>query len=241
MQIKYKFLSTTPAENAVLVRFYTDELSEEDLCGHFVDGVPVRNEDGSITRCRSDFHITLPQPAPSGADLEQYILARAPTDWLETMGKFKTGNTDPVLAAINSSVGTEYVPGQTAPLNAAAPASPEYTSLEAVQAKKRQEIAYWRYRTEVGGVTVNGARILTDRESQAQLTGALASLQNNLITGVNWKTADGTFVSLGLLEVRAIATAVAQHVQSSFDAEKAYLEQVNACTTVEEVAAIVLP
>lgn len=114
-------------------------------------------------------------------------------------------------------------------------------TLERAKQEKLAAIAVWRYRLEIGGVTINGVRVQTDRESQATLTGALVSMNEGLLTSINWKDSSGTFVTLTKPELVAVASAVAQHVQSSFDAEKVYVEQVHACTTIEEVNAITLP
>lgn len=123
-----------------------------------------------------------------------------------------------------------YTPPEVAP-----------TTLGTAKQVKRAQIAEWRYDLEVGGVLFNGATIRTDRESQAQLTGAFSSLKDGLIPSVDWKTAEGGFITLGLPEVSAIAAVVAQHVQGSFTQEKALVQQVEAATTIEEVNAVVIP
>ena len=118
------------------------------------------------------------------------------------------------------------------------PADPAPVTLESSKIDKKKEIADWRWRREVGGVNVGGTRILTDRESQAQITSAYTSLANNLVASVDFKTADGTWVALGLLEVSAVAQAVAAHVQQSFSLEKQLGQMVDAAETIEQVQAI---
>ncbi len=115
---------------------------------------------------------------------------------------------------------------------------PPPVTLESTKAEKKAKIADWRWAREVGGVTVGGAKIRTDRESQAQVTSAFTSLANNLIESVDFKTADGTWVTLGLAQVSAVAQAVATHVQQSFTIEKQLVALVDAVTTIEEVQAI---
>lgn len=121
------------------------------------------------------------------------------------------------------------------------PPGVEPTTLGSAKQAKKAEIASWRYTEETKGVALNGSTIKTDRESQATISGAYSSLKDGLITSVDWKTADGSFVTLGVTEIAAIAQAVAQHVQGSFTAEKALVQQVDAATTIEEVQAIVVP
>jgi len=75
-----------------------------------------------------------------------------------------------------------------------------------------------RYRAETGGLTINGQTIATDRESQTLITGAYnLALQDPNLT-INWKTGAG-FVQIDAPTMIAIATAVAQHVQSCFTKE----------------------
>lgn len=117
---------------------------------------------------------------------------------------------------------------------------PPVVTLESAKSAKLAEISDWRFRVETSGIVFNGASIRTDRESQAQLAGAYSSLRDGILTAVNWKTSSGAFVSLGLTEIAAIAGAVAQHVQSCFDAEMALVQQVQQAQTIEAVNAIVL-
>lgn len=236
MQVKYKFIEIHAAEQSALVRFYTDEVSEEDLCGHFVAGVPLRNADGSITRCRSDYNISLPIPAPTGLELDKFILAHAPQEWLSRLGALKTGNSDPAISALASVVGQEFGPGT------AAPAAPAVTDpVAAAKADKKAALAHWRYAVEVAGVVVNGAMVRTDRESQAQLTGAMLSVQTGALQTIDWKDGNGVFVTLTAQELTGVAYAVAQHVQGCFSQERTITAQIDACTTVEEVNAVVIP
>lgn len=113
-------------------------------------------------------------------------------------------------------------------------------TLETAKAKKLAEIAAWRYGVETAGVTLGGATLRTDRESQSQITSAYTSLKNGLLTSVNWKSADGQWVALTLAQIEPIATAVAQHVQSCFNAEMALTQQVNYAQTIEAVNAVVI-
>lgn len=120
------------------------------------------------------------------------------------------------------------------------PATPTVT-LESTKKDKLAEIAAWRYQRETSGVRFNGTTIATDRQSQAQVTSAFISLSQGLVQSVQWKGEDGVWVTLNLPEITAIAGAVAAHVQGCFADESAYADQVNACTTIDQVNAIVLP
>lgn len=108
---------------------------------------------------------------------------------------------------------------------------------EEAKLDRKKYIASRRYAEEVGGIEVGGAVIKTDRESQSQLSNALVSLSNGFVSSVDWKGANG-WVSLGLAEVQAISTIVAQHVQTLFTKEKQKVEAIDAATTLEEVVAV---
>ncbi len=115
---------------------------------------------------------------------------------------------------------------------------PEET-LESVRRDKLLEVAAWRYAKETEGVYINGNLISATRDSQASLTATFTSMKEGFINTVNWKMADGTFVTLSLSDITAIAQAVVSHVQSCFDREAYYITMVNNASTIEEVKNIV--
>jgi hypothetical protein len=115
------------------------------------------------------------------------------------------------------------------------------TSLATVKSTKLAQLADWRYKLEVGGVTVEGIMVSTSRQSQAQLTSIYNNLKDGLISSVEWKQIGGSFVTLDTAQMAKVVAAVALHVQASFSAEKTYSEQIKACTTIAEVDAITLP
>lgn len=84
MNLHYKIVEVWPQDHLVVVRYWTDVLSEEFLASN-----DIRKEDGTPERCRSDVSITLPIPAPEGAELEKLLIGYAPLDWLKTMEKIQ--------------------------------------------------------------------------------------------------------------------------------------------------------
>lgn len=76
-----------------------------------------------------------------------------------------------------------------------------------------------RYKAEISGIVLGQAPILTDRQSQALINGAVALVQLNPTATVRFKTAAGTFSSLNAQQVIGIGVAVAQHVQACFARE----------------------
>ena len=117
-----------------------------------------------------------------------------------------------------------------------APPMPQKT-IESIKREMKIDLAAKRYEVEIGGIEIAGAKVKTDRESQASLTGAYTSLQAGLLTGIDWKTEDG-WVTLNLASCEAIAQAVATHVQQSFSREKELSALIDAAETVVDLQAI---
>lgn len=106
------------------------------------------------------------------------------------------------------------------------------------RAVRLQELADHRWQIETSGVELpSGARILTDRESQAQLTSAYQSLSMPFVDSIDWKAADG-WVTVSEAELRPIAQSVAQHVQACFKAERIVSEQIAAAEGAEPLHGI---
>lgn len=92
--------------------------------------------------------------------------------------------------------------------------------LEAVRVRLREDLESHRFKVETGGVVMaDGSRILTDRESQSQLSNAFHSLKDGVVTTVDWKGPDG-WVEVTEVELRPIAEVAAKHVQVAFTAER---------------------
>jgi len=88
-------------------------------------------------------------------------------------------------------------------------------------------LADYRYQVETGGIEVNGQTILSDRESQSQLSSAYQSLTQPFVDSIDWKAAGG-WITVTEAELRPIAEAVAKHVQGSFTAERRVAESLGA-------------
>ena len=114
---------------------------------------------------------------------------------------------------------------------------PELT-FDELKTAKHDEIAAARYAAETGGCTVNGVTIATDRGSQALLTAAVVTARLDLEFKTRWKCADGRFVTLDAMQLRAIGDAVIAHVEACFTRESELCEQIDAAETPEDLAAI---
>jgi len=104
---------------------------------------------------------------------------------------------------------------------------------DALAADARQDtlaaLADYRYQVETAGIEIDGQQILTDRESQAQLTGTYQSLSQPFVDSIDWKAAGG-WITVTEAELRPIAEAVAKHVQGSFTAERRVAESLDTTT-----------
>ncbi|MDH2313159.1 DUF4376 domain-containing protein [Methylobacterium brachiatum] len=84
-----------------------------------------------------------------------------------------------------------------------------------------------RYAVETGGITVNGLRVATDRDSQSMVANAYAGMQATGAASVKFKAASG-WIELNLDQIKALAVAVFGHVQACFAAEDACDAGINA-------------
>jgi hypothetical protein len=114
----------------------------------------------------------------------------------------------------------------------------EPPSLDYLRDQLKSALAAHRFEIETGGVALpDGSRILTDRESQAQLTSAFQTLTQPFVEEIERKAAGG-WVTVTEVELRPIAQAVAQHVQVCFKAERRVSEQIDAAEGAEALYAM---
>lgn len=109
--------------------------------------------------------------------------------------------------------------------------------VENVRKELKQRVAAKRYTVETSGVSVNDSTILTDRESQATITGAKAFADLNPTAVVDWKSSTG-WVQISAAAISAIASAVGLHVQSCFSRERALSEAIDTATTIVDLKAV---
>lgn len=103
MNLKYRIISVDTNEHSIIVRYFTDIVTEEMLATELDrHGNAILNEDGFPTRCRTDYHINIfDVPAPSGEELAKIIRYNAPVDWL----RLKEQVLDPDVDTSLSNVG----------------------------------------------------------------------------------------------------------------------------------------
>lgn len=102
MIIKYKIVELYENDRTMVVRYYTDILSEKDL-----ESVPNPDDPTKPLRCKSDVSLSIPLPEPTQAELEKLILRNAPIAGLEVLEKIKMEPQTAVLTTVPLLVDVE--------------------------------------------------------------------------------------------------------------------------------------
>lgn len=114
-------------------------------------------------------------------------------------------------------------------------------NIDVVKNELKAIFAANRYKKEVGGVkiTLQGKEVtaLTGREDRNLYLQAVQLGAANTA----WKFNGNVWLTLSLAELGDIVTAVMNHVKTSFEEEAAKAAEIDACTTLEQLDAIVLP
>lgn len=111
-------------------------------------------------------------------------------------------------------------------------------SIAQIQAEMLAELASYRYSREVGGLTVSGNEVRTDRDSQAMLIGAVVAFNEGFFASIQWKLDNGSWITIDQATCLAIAGAVAGHVQRCFNSEKTVSDTILATYNVAALAGI---
>lgn len=99
MNIHYRVVEVWPDNHSIVVRYWTDNVTEE-----YLRADDNRKPDGSPWRCRSDVSLTFPIPAPEGEELDKWIKKNAPVAFLETQEKVLDPYTDTSLSHIAEGI-----------------------------------------------------------------------------------------------------------------------------------------
>jgi hypothetical protein len=102
---------------------------------------------------------------------------------------------------------------------------------------KKQAVATKRSKVEQGGITVdNGVRILTAKEDQDRIDTALNNMERYSLVTVDFKAADGVWISATYDGLKTIGQAVVSHVQACFTAERMHGDRIDALPDSQAVA-----
>ena len=111
------------------------------------------------------------------------------------------------------------------------------SSLEVLKARRLEQLKAIRYSHEVSGVEVNGAIIETDHTSQSKITAAYTRAVRDPNFTVPWQAVNGFFL-LDATQIIAVGDIVMDYIQKCFVTQSAYVEQINASTTIEDLVNI---
>lgn len=109
MEVKYRIIKIDPEEHSIIVRYFTDKITEVMLAMELDgEGNAVLDENGFPTMCRTDYNINIFQvPSPSQEDVIRIINQNAPIDWLVLQENIKDPNIDTSLSSISDLVNVE--------------------------------------------------------------------------------------------------------------------------------------
>ena len=104
--IKYKIIEVDPTQHSIVVRYYTDTVTEEMLAIDILDGV--------VRRGRTDYSLNLPIPTPTHEALHDIIVSSAPTAWLHMQEDVSNPDIDTSMESLTPLVGQEVTIFETA-------------------------------------------------------------------------------------------------------------------------------
>lgn len=102
MHLKYKIVEVWPNDHTIVVRYYSDTISELELMS-----APGLREDGTPIRCRTDVSLSIPVPEPSEEELKKIILFNCPIGFFETQEKIKDPTVNTAMSVSTSLLNVE--------------------------------------------------------------------------------------------------------------------------------------
>ena len=115
MEIKFKIIELHQDQHSMVVRYWTDLFSQDDLAtsvSYDTNGNKIidRREDGLPARCQTDMNINIWQvPAPDANVIIQIANNSAPYDWFALKHAVADPSVDTSLANVATVMNTEYV------------------------------------------------------------------------------------------------------------------------------------
>jgi hypothetical protein len=103
VNLKMKIISVDEAEQSMVVRFYTDKITEQMLASAVDAG-------GNVTRCRTDMNITLMnvRDRPRGVSIEDFLIRTyAPTAFLAMKEDVADPTVDTSMSDVAQFIGQE--------------------------------------------------------------------------------------------------------------------------------------
>lgn len=102
MHTKYKIVEAWEDSQTIVVRYYTDDVSEYDLRSS-----DVMKPDGTPVRCRTDVSISIKYPRPTEQELEEIIHRNCPAEFIKMQELLKSNTVDLSMTAYANRIGIE--------------------------------------------------------------------------------------------------------------------------------------
>ena len=99
MNIYYKIVEVWPQDHLIVVRYFTDTITENELAS-----APGTKPDGTPVRCRTDVSISIPIPEPTEEELKKIILFNCPVEFFKTQEKLKDPEIDTSMSSYQSQL-----------------------------------------------------------------------------------------------------------------------------------------
>lgn len=111
MKVKYRIIEVDSSQHSIVVRYYTDILSQDDLATSFdTNNTIMRRPDGTPQRCQTDYNINIwkTDPSPTIEDIHEIAKGAAPYDWFKLKHAVLNPNVDTTLNVVNSIINQEF-------------------------------------------------------------------------------------------------------------------------------------
>jgi hypothetical protein len=107
MNIHYRIIKVDPASHGIVVRYFTDKVTEMDLANSLnPDGSVILNADGYPVSTRTDVMVNIYNtPAPSNEEIEKRVMMSAPVEWLKLQENIKDPGVDTKMTEVRNLTG----------------------------------------------------------------------------------------------------------------------------------------
>jgi hypothetical protein len=107
MNIHYRIIKVDPASHGIVVRYFTDKVTEMNLANSLnPDGSAILNADGYPVSTRTDVMVNIyDTPAPSNEEIEKRVMMSAPVEWLKLQENIKDPGVDTKMTEVRNLTG----------------------------------------------------------------------------------------------------------------------------------------
>ncbi len=112
MEIKYRIIDFDSNQHSIVVRYYSDSLTQDMLATSFnSDGSIIRRDDGTPVRCQTDYNISIwkTDKPSTEEDIKKIANDCAPYDWFKLKHDVLDPNVDTSLSVVSSLLNQEFV------------------------------------------------------------------------------------------------------------------------------------